>query len=50
MMAVTVSPCFFAFDLTCDGKDLRSERLLDREQELRLLLAQLLWESKLRRD
>ncbi|PYV71466.1 MAG: hypothetical protein DMG96_28730 [Acidobacteria bacterium] len=26
-------PCFFAFDLlTCDGKDLRTERLLDRKQ------------------
>jgi bifunctional non-homologous end joining protein LigD len=34
------SPCFFAFDLlTCDGKDLRTERLLDRKQELRRLLA-----------
>ena len=44
-------PCFFAFDLlTCDGKDLRTERLLDREQELRRLLAQSLWESKLHRD
>ena len=33
-------PCFFAFDLlTCDGKDLRPERLLDRKQELRRLLA-----------
>src|SRR5205823_9933996 len=32
-------PCFFAFDLlTCDGKDLRTERLLDRKQELRRLL------------
>ena len=31
----------FAFDLlTCDGKDLRTERLLDRKQELRRLLAQ----------
>src|SRR5204863_7813963 len=29
-------PCFFAFDLlTCEGKDLRTERLLDRKQELR---------------
>ena len=29
-------PCFFAFDLlTSDGKDLRTERLLDRKQELR---------------
>src|SRR5205809_5526961 len=33
-------PCFFAFDLlTRDGKDLRTERLLDRKQELRRLLA-----------
>jgi bifunctional non-homologous end joining protein LigD len=33
-------PCLFAFDLlTCDGKDLRTERLLDRKQELRRLLA-----------
>jgi bifunctional non-homologous end joining protein LigD len=33
------NPCFFAFDLlTCDGKDLRTERLLDRKQELRRLL------------
>src|SRR5438046_766686 len=33
-------PCFFAFDLlTCDGKDLRTERLLDRKQELWRLLA-----------
>src|SRR5213594_3752657 len=33
-------PCFFAFDLlNCDGKDLRTERLLDRKQELRRLLA-----------
>jgi len=32
--------CFFAFDLlTCDGKDLRTERLMDRKQELRRLLA-----------
>jgi len=32
-------PCFFAFDLlTCDGRDLRPERLLDRKQELRRLL------------
>jgi len=44
-------PCFFAFDLlTCDGKDLRTERLLDRKQELRRLLAQSLWKSKLHRD
>jgi len=33
-------PCFFAFDLlTCNGKDLRTERLLDCKQELRRLLA-----------
>jgi len=33
-------PCFFAFDLlTRDGRDLRTERLLDRKQELRRLLA-----------
>src|SRR5690348_12334993 len=34
------NPCFFAFDLlTCDGHDLRTERLIDRKQELRRLLA-----------
>ena len=33
-------PCFFAFDLLmADGKDVRSERLTDRKQELRRLLA-----------
>ena len=32
-------PCFFAFDLLSYGKDLRTERLLDRKQELRRLLA-----------
>jgi bifunctional non-homologous end joining protein LigD len=33
-------PCFFAFDLlTWNGKDLRTERLLDRKQELRRLVA-----------
>ncbi|PYV64810.1 MAG: hypothetical protein DMG97_33915, partial [Acidobacteria bacterium] len=33
-------PCFFAFDLlSCDGMDLRTERLIDRKQELRRLLA-----------
>src|SRR5438874_3959779 len=33
-------PFFFAFDLlTCDGKDLRNERLLDRKQEVRRSLA-----------
>jgi hypothetical protein len=32
-------PCFFAFDLLmCDGKDLRSESLIDRKHELRRLL------------
>jgi ATP-dependent DNA ligase len=35
-------PCFFAFDLlTSDGKDLRTERLLHRKQELRRLLAKI---------
>src|SRR5438132_13061012 len=35
-------PCFFAFDLLiCDGKDLRTERLMDRKQELRRLLAKI---------
>src|SRR5437899_7676486 len=35
-----IPPCFFAFDLlTFDGKDLRTERLMDRKQELRRLLA-----------
>jgi ATP-dependent DNA ligase len=34
------NPCFFAFDLlTWNGKDLRTERLLNRKQELRQLLA-----------
>src|SRR5438445_2858436 len=33
-------PCFFAFDLLIhDGKDLRTERLMDRKQKLRRLLA-----------
>jgi bifunctional non-homologous end joining protein LigD len=33
-------PCFFAFDLLmADGKDLRTEKLTDRKQELRRLLA-----------
>ena len=32
------TPCFFAFDLLLDGKDWRSERLIDRKQELRRLL------------
>jgi bifunctional non-homologous end joining protein LigD len=35
-------PCFFAFDLLmCDGKDLRSESLIDRKRELRRLLTTL---------
>jgi bifunctional non-homologous end joining protein LigD len=35
-------PCFFAFDLlSSDGKDLRTERLMDRKQELRRLLAKI---------
>jgi bifunctional non-homologous end joining protein LigD len=34
------TPCFFAFDLLMlDGKDRRRERLTDRKQELRRLLA-----------
>ena len=42
-------PCFFAFDLlTCDGKDLRTERLLDRKQELRRLLARIPADSRLK--
>src|SRR5438132_11937323 len=32
-------PCFFAFDLLTYGKYLRTERLIDRKQELRRLLA-----------
>jgi bifunctional non-homologous end joining protein LigD len=33
-------PCFFAFDLLMsDGKDLRTEKLTDRKQELRHLLS-----------
>src|ERR1041384_2311234 len=40
-------PCFFAFDLLmADGKDLRSERLTDRKQELRRLMLKIL-ESRL---
>src|SRR2546426_2226337 len=42
-------PCFFAFDLlACDGKDLRTERLLDRKQELRRLLARAPADSRLK--
>jgi ATP-dependent DNA ligase len=33
-------PCFFAFDLLMkDGKDLRTEKLTDRKQELRRLMS-----------
>jgi len=33
------APCFYAFDLLMyDGKDIRSERLTDRKQELRRLM------------
>ncbi len=36
------TPCFFVFDLLLDdGKDWRSERLIDRKQELRRLLKSL---------
>jgi bifunctional non-homologous end joining protein LigD len=39
-------PCFFAFDLLMgDGKDYRTERLSDRKQELRRLLAQVTADS-----
>src|SRR5207249_4604282 len=42
-------PCFFAFDLlTYDGRDLRTERLLDRKQELRRLLARSPADSRLK--
>ena len=35
-------PCFFAFDLLmADGKDLRTEKLTDRKQELRRLLSKI---------
>ena len=35
-------PCFFAFDLLMsDGKDLRTEKLADRKQELRRLLSKI---------
>jgi bifunctional non-homologous end joining protein LigD len=41
-------PCFYAFDLLmCEGKDLRSERLIDRKHELRRLLARLPGPSRL---
>ena len=42
-------PCFYAFDLSMfDGKDLRSERLTDRKQELRPLLSKVSVSSALR--
>ena len=42
-------PCFFAFDLLmADGKDVRSERLTDRKQELRRLLAGMIPMSRFR--
>ena len=42
-------PCFFAFDLlTCNGMDLRTERLIDRKQELRRLLARVPADSPLK--
>jgi hypothetical protein len=35
-------PCFFAFDLLMsDGKDLRTEKLTDRKQELRRLMSKI---------
>jgi len=41
-------PCFFAFDLLIsDGKDWRSERLIDRKQELRRLLNRMRAASRL---
>jgi len=41
-------PCFFAFDLLMsDGKDLRTEKLTDRKQELRHLLSKVS-ESRMR--
>jgi bifunctional non-homologous end joining protein LigD len=43
------APCFFAFDLlTLDGKDWRTERLTDRKQELRRLLAHMPVDSPLK--
>ena len=40
-------PCFFAFDLlVADGKDLRTERLIDRTQELRRLLTRVPADSR----
>jgi bifunctional non-homologous end joining protein LigD len=42
-------PCFFAFDLLiCNGKDWRSEQLLDRKLELRRLLARVPVDSRLK--
>ena len=40
-------PCFFAFDiLFCNGKDLRSEALMNRKQELRRLLSRVPADSR----
>jgi bifunctional non-homologous end joining protein LigD len=42
-------PCFFAFDLLiCDGKDYRTERLSDRKQKLRRILAHVPADSPLK--
>jgi ATP-dependent DNA ligase len=42
-------PCFFAFDrLMADSKDVRPERLTDRKQELRRLLAGMIPMSRFR--
>jgi bifunctional non-homologous end joining protein LigD len=42
-------PCFFTFDLlTLGGKDWRTERLIDRKQELRRLLARVPINSRLK--
>jgi bifunctional non-homologous end joining protein LigD len=42
------NPCFFAFDLLMHGKDLRTERLIDRKQELRRLLTRMPTDSRLK--
>jgi bifunctional non-homologous end joining protein LigD len=41
-------PSFFVFDLLADGKDCRTERLIDRKQELRRLLMWLPVDSRMR--
>jgi ATP-dependent DNA ligase len=42
-------PCFYAFDLLmCGGKEIRSEKLADRKQELRRALTGLPKTSRLR--